>query len=106
MKKRGIVAFLLLSFFTFGIYIIYWYIKFQIELKSQTNEGFGGFLHFIVTLFSFGIYTLIWNYKVGGRLEMQGAKNNGVLYLVLTLFGFGIVSFALMQNEANSIATH
>lgn len=106
MKRRGIVAFLLLSFFTLGFYMIYWYIKFQIELKSQTNEGFGGLGHFFVTIFTFGIYSLIWNYKVGARLEMLGAKNDGVIYLVLSLFGLGIVSYALMQNEANSIATH
>lgn len=103
MKKRKMVAMVLLSIF-FPPYLIYWYCSFQNQLKAQTGLGFGGFGHLVVTLVSFGIYGLVWSYKVGGRLEKLGAKNNGTLYLVLSIFGLGMIAYFLMQNDANAIA--
>ena len=103
MKKRKIVTMVLLSLFVPG-YAIYWYCSFQNQLKAQTGLGFGGFGHLMATLFSCGIYSLVWSYKVGGRLEKLGAKNNGTMYLVLTIFGLGAIAYFLMQNDANAIA--
>ncbi len=102
MKQRSIVVMLLLFLFTFGIYPLYWYIVFQMELKEKTGEGFGGFLHFIVTILTFGIYGLYWQYAAGKRLAQQGVSDNSILYLLLGIF-FPIINPFLMQSQANQI---
>ncbi|MFK5883606.1 MAG: DUF4234 domain-containing protein [Candidatus Izemoplasma sp.] len=103
MTERGLVAIILLSIFTLGIYALYWMIVFQIELKKETDEGFNGFGHFLMLFFTLGIYSIYWQYAAGKRLAKQGAEDNSVLYLILALFGLSIVNMALMQNQANSL---
>ena len=102
MKKRSMV-FVIIATLIIPFYGLYWYCSFQNQLKRETGLGFGGFGHFMATLFSFGIYGLVWCYKVGGRLEKLGGKNNGVVYLILSFFGFSMISYWLMQNEANQL---
>jgi len=103
MTNRGLVAVLLLSIFTFGIYAIYWMVVFQIELKKETGEGFDGFAHFLMLIFTFGIYSIYWQYAAGKRLAQQGATDNSVLYLVLSLIGFAFINMFLMQDQANNL---
>lgn len=93
----------LLTFVTLGLYLLYWTISFQMELKQKTGEGFGGLGHFIMILITFGIYYIYWNYKVGDRLQKMGRPNNGILYLIITLIGFGWLNPFLMQSEANNV---
>lgn len=102
MKKRDLISMLLLFIFTFGIYPLIWSIKFQMELKSKTGEGFGGLGHFLMLIFTLGIYYVYWNYAVGKRLAKIGAEDQSVLYLVLA-FIFPIANPFLMQNQANKI---
>ena len=102
MEKRSIGGMILLYIFTLGIYGLYWYIKFQMELKSKTNEGFGGLGHLLATIFTFGIYGLYWQYAAGKRLAKLGATDNSVLYLLLGIF-FGILNPFLMQDQANHL---
>lgn len=103
MKERSIFAMILLTIITLGLYMIYWYIAFQSELKEETDEGFGGFMHLIVTILTFGIYGLVWQYKAGKRLAMQGASDNSVLYIVLALLQLGWLNPFLMQSQANNL---
>ena len=104
MKERSILGMIVLSVITVGIYDVYWYIKFQMELKEKTGEGFGGLAHFLVTLLTLGIYGLYWNYAAGKRLASQGADDWSILYLVLPFIaGAGIISPFLMQNQANNL---
>lgn len=104
MKKRSIGAMILLTIITLGIYALYWYCSFQSQLKEKTNEGFGGFGHFMATIFSFGIYYLVWQYKAGKRIAMLGLEDNSVLYLVLGLLSFGWINALLMQSQVNKLA--
>ena len=103
MTNRGLIAVILLSFFTLGIYALYWIIVFQIELKKETGEGFDGFAHFLMLIFTFGIYGIYWQYAAGKRLAQQGGEDNSVLYLVLSIFGLSFVSMLLMQSQANQL---
>jgi len=102
MKKRDMLTMILLYLFTFGIYPLIWYIKFQIELKEKTGEGFGGLAHFLVTIVTFGIYGIYWQYAAGKRLAQQGAEDRSVIYLVLGIF-FPILNPFLMQDQANNL---
>lgn len=104
MTNRSIVLMIVLNIVTLGIYGLYWYIKFQMELKEQTGEGFGGLAHFLVTIVTLGIYGLYWNYAAGKRLASQGAEDWSLIYLILPFVGgAGIISPFLMQHQANSL---
>lgn len=102
MQKRSIGMMVVLFLFTFGIYPIYWIIKFQMELKDKTNEGFGGLAHFLMLLITFGIYGIYWQYAAGKRLAKQGAEDRSVLYLILA-FVFPFINPFLMQMQANEL---
>ncbi len=102
MKKRSIVFVVLMSLFV-PFYALYWYCSFQNQLKKETGLGFGGFGHLMATIFSFGIYSIVWSYKVGGRIQVLGGKDNGIMYMILTLIGFGTIAYFLMQNDVNKI---
>lgn len=103
MKQRSLGMMILLFIFTFGIYPIYWYIMFQVELKKQTGDGFGGLGHFLMLIFTFGIYAIYWQYAAGKRLAKQGAEDMSVIYLILTLLILGFLNPFIMQNQANKL---
>ena len=48
MKKRGLLFMILMTIITLGIYQLYWYIKFQMELKEKPKRfwWFNAFLSF------------------------------------------------------------
>jgi len=104
MKQRSIAMMVILWILTFGIFALYWYCSFQNQLKKNTERGFGGFVHLIVTIFTFGIYYIYWNYAAGRRLAMIGAKDNSTMYLVLTFIGFSWLNMLLMQSQANQLS--
>ncbi len=103
MKQRSLGMMILLFLITFGIYPLYWYIMFQVELKEKTGDGFGGLGHFFVSIITFGIYPLYWQYAAGKRLAKQGAEDLSIIYLILSLIGAGIINPFLMQNQANKL---
>jgi hypothetical protein len=103
MTKRSIGMMIVLFLFTFGIYPIYWIIKFQVELKKETNEGFNGLGHFLMLIFTFGIYAVYWQYAAGKRLAKQGATDQSIIYLLFSLIAIGFVNPFLMQDQANRL---
>lgn len=102
MKKRSIFLMIVFTIITCGIYMFYWYIAFQVELKRQTNEGFGGLGHFLMLLFTFGFYAIYWQYAAGKRLAKQGASDLSLVYILLVLVGCSLNPF-IMQSQANSL---
>lgn len=104
MKHRSIGMMILLTIVTLGIYMLYWIIKFQMELKATTGEGFGGLAHFLMLIFTFGIYGLYWQFAAGQRLGKAGANDYGVLYLVFCFIALSWLNPFLMQMEANKVA--
>lgn len=77
---------------------------FQVELKKQTGEGFGGLGHVLMLLFTFGIYGIYWQYAAGKRLAKQGAEDMSIIYLILAIVVGGFLNPFLMQNQANKLA--
>ena len=95
---------ILLTIITFGLYELYWYIAFQMELKESTGEGFGGLGHLFVTIITFGIYYIVWQYYAGKRIEAVGGSDHSLLYLILTILALGWVNPFLMQNQVNNLS--
>ncbi len=103
MKKRSLLFMILMTFITVGIYMIYWYIKFQMELKAKTKKGFGGLMHFLVSILTLGIYAIVWQYKAGKRLAMQGASDLSIIYLIFVFISLSWLNPFLMQHQANKL---
>ncbi|MCL2177025.1 MAG: DUF4234 domain-containing protein [Firmicutes bacterium] len=108
LTKRSIPLTIIFSFLTFGIYAIYWYIKFHSEVRQASGQGASTVLHVLGLLFTFGIYPIIWVYFASKRLASIGAQDQSTLNLILGVAGLftGItlyVAWCLMQNEANGL---
>lgn len=111
--RRRIVACILLTIVTCGIYSIYWFICMVNDLNTAShseNEMSGGMV-FLLSLVTCGIYRFVWYYKAGkqvtdiqNRSTGQGDSNNSLTYLLLALLGFSIVTDCLIQNELNQVA--
>lgn len=105
IAERSIVAAIILSFVTCGIYQIYWMIMLNDEvntLSGEQNATSGGMV-FLFSLITCGIYGIYWAYKMGERCDRINKVNGNshILYLVITLLGFGIVNYCLMQDTIN-----
>lgn len=111
IRKRSIAVCILLTIITCGIYGIYWFVKLNDEANylSSVPVPISGGTALLLTILTCGIYGLFWMYKQGEKLEIariqrdMPAANLAVLYLVFSLLSLGIISFALMQNEINSM---
>lgn len=104
--ERNIALIIVFSIITFGIYGIWYFVKFYDDLKDKSGDGFGGIGTFFVCLLTFGIYAIYLQYATGGRLHKVGVtdKDNSVLYLVLCLLGLSWVNTILWQLEINKKA--
>ncbi len=107
--QRNIPVAIILSFLTFGIYSIFWFVSMADEIAEISPEEYntGGWKALIYTILTCGIYQLIWNYQAGKLLAKVSASkaDNSVIYLALNCFGLGIVSMALIQDELNKMNT-
>lgn len=103
MTNRSIVMMIILLIITGGLYGLYWYIKFQMELKEQTGEGFGGLGHFLVTIVTLGLYSIYWQYAAGKRLANQGSDDWSIIYLILCFVSLSWLNPFLMQHQANQL---
>lgn len=114
IQERNIVTCIILSIITCGIYGIYWLICLvnDLNVAADTPNDTSGGMVFLLGLITCGIYTLYWMYKAGEKVQAAQTKrglpsdsNSGILYLILSLVGFSIVSYCLIQNELNKMAT-
>ena len=113
VQNRNLVVCIILSLVTCGIYGIYWFICVNNDSNTVSNDPkpTSGGMAFLLTLVTCGIYSLYWAYKRGEIIDNyyvnkgMAKPSNSVLYLVLCLVGFSIVTYCLLQNELNKIAT-
>ena len=108
--KRKIGICILLSFITFGIYLIYWMyllVKTTRAIKIAKSNCTGEMLCLLFVPF----YSLYWWFTRGKLVKDKLAQNevaiigNEIAYLILGIFGLTIISMAIMQNDFNSLPT-
>lgn len=113
IQQRNIALCIIFSLITCGIYGLYWLYTMTEDtnrLSGNPNATSGGMV-ILFSLITCGIYLWYWMYKRGEILDQvktaRGlqSSNSGVLYLILSILGFSIVSYALIQNELNNLAT-
>ena len=107
MKKRNIIACLIFSIVTFGIYHLYWVAKINDETnsvcKTKTPKGS---LVVLFTVLSCGIYYVYWAFMTGAKTAEIGTHHSrGAVYFILSAFGLGLIVTALTQQIINDELT-
>ncbi|HYE65565.1 MAG TPA: DUF4234 domain-containing protein [Pyrinomonadaceae bacterium] len=109
-EKRDPIMVLLFSFFTCGIYAIWWWYTIMTEIKNSLGrEDINPTTDLVLALVTCGLYGIYLFYKYPQiMLEMQdrvGLPRNDIsaLSLILAVFGLGIVSVFMVQTELNKI---
>ena len=104
MQKRSVLAVVLLTLVTCGIYQLYWYYVMAEDLnaKDSTKPELTNFvLAILLGVITCGIYLLYWLFRFYEKADAVLGKSNLIIYFILSLFGFEIVSTALLQNDVN-----
>lgn len=111
IEKKSIALYIVLSIVTCGIFGLVWFVMITNDLNKlsgQPNATSGG-VALLLTIVTCGIYGLYWAYKCGEKIDniknSRGipSSNSGVLYIILYLVTGGLITYALVQNEINSL---
>ena len=104
ITRRSIVAAIIFSIITCGIYGIYWFVKLTDEVNYITgnNDTTGG-VAFLLGIITCGIYYIYWAYRMGEKIDRHSGApaSRGILYLLLSIFGLSIVAYVLIQDYLN-----
>jgi membrane protease YdiL (CAAX protease family) len=98
MKKRNILAVVLLPFVTLGIYSLYWFVKTKGELNAKGAQIPTAWLLIIPLV---NIWWL-WKYFEGAE-QVTNKKVNSILMFVLGVFVTSLISMALCQDAYNNL---
>lgn len=109
ITRRSIVACILLSLVTCGIYGLYWFVCLTNETSAAADQpDTSGGMALLLEIITCGIYGFFWAYRCGEKIDIAKQKrgmissNSGVLYLILYIFG-GIIAYAIIQHELNQL---
>jgi len=110
MKKRSIVAVLLLTFITCGIYTFFWMYLTRDEVKNYLKDAsIEPGLEVLLTILCFP-YTYYWLYKCSKDIVKAEVKagvaapaDNALLNIVLAAFGLFPVCMLIIQSQLNTI---
>ncbi len=107
IQQRNIVTCIVLTLVTCGIYGIYWMIMLAKEAVSVKDPADSGVLEIVLMLFLPFLGVFLAEKKLAEGCAEKGIahSDNSVLYLILGLVGLGIVSFCMLQNDLNKLAT-
>jgi hypothetical protein len=100
MTRRSIISLLLLTFVTFGIYGLVWFVQTKNEMKSQ-GAGADIPTAWLLILPMVNIYWM-WKYA-GGVEQVTGGKTTQVIAFIL-LFALGVIGMAILQDGFNKLA--
>ena len=112
IEKRSLPLCIVLTIVTCGIYGLIWFVWLNDDTNEVSNEQqpTSGGIALLLDIVTCGIYGIYWSYKQGEKLDnanmMRGLpkSDRSILYLILSIVGLSIVSWALMQDELNTIA--
>lgn len=107
VKNIGYCIFM--SFLTFGIYLIFWLNSMIKKIRNINGESIDSTGELLALVF-IPFYSIYWVYSRSQKLYFSSKKlnvqltDNSVINLILSLFGLSIVSYAIIQNDLNTIA--
>jgi hypothetical protein len=112
LKHRSIIAVIIFSLITCGIYALYYVYSTQESLRMTYRRELlpSGIVVILLGIVTCGIYTIYWMYKTSMVLHylaldsgMNSNESDTVLFVVLGVFTGTIVFYALIQNKINNI---
>lgn len=78
INQRNIVAAIILSIITCGIYGIYWFIVLTNDVgRLSGDSSFTGGKHFLLTLVTCGIWSFVWAYQIGKQVAEAQRQRGG-----------------------------
>lgn len=95
--KRSVAAVIILTFITFGIYSLYWYVKTKDEMVAKGASIPTGWL-LIVPIAN--IYWM-WKWSEGVEFVTRGKMSAAVSIILLLLLG--LIGMAIIQATFNGI---
>lgn len=112
LKEINIVLYLVLCFFTFGLFYFYW----QYRQMEQCNillgrDEHGLFKWLILSFLTFGIYHFYHEYRMSQDVielqEKYGTKVSGsefpIICLIISIMGIFLIVDFIHQDELNKI---
>ena len=108
---RSLPLNIILTIVTCGIYGLYWFVVLTNDvnqLSGRRNDTSGGMALFL-SIITCGIYSIYWAYKLGEKMSIIKTlyygrdSSDSILYLILQIIGLPIITYALAQNEINTI---
>jgi hypothetical protein len=97
MTKRSVVAVIILTFITFGIYGIYWFVKTKNEMVARGADVPTGWL-LIIPIANIYWY---WKWSQGVEHVTRGRSSAAVNFLLVFLLGF--IGMAIIQATFNGL---
>jgi hypothetical protein len=97
MTKRSVVAVIVLTFITFGIYSLYWYVKTKNEMVARGASIPTGWLLIIPIA---NIYWM-WKWSEGVEFVTRGKMSGAVSFLLVFLLG--LIGVAIIQSAFNDV---
>jgi len=96
MTKRSVVAVILLTFVTFGIYSIVWFVKTKNEMVKAGADIPTAWLMIVP------IASIYWMWKWAGGVEhvTRGKQSQGVAFIMILLLS--IIGMAVVQSSLNT----
>jgi hypothetical protein len=109
--KRNIVAGILLSIITCGIYGLYWQYKQMATLNAWLKrDEYSFWLWFFLSIITCGIFGIYYEYKMANGINSVQADNDlvfdvnlPIICVLLAIFGIGIASLAVQQHQINRL---
>ncbi len=99
MKNRSVVAVIILSLVTLGIYTLYWLVVTKRELNAKGANIPTSWLIIIP------LVNIFWLYKYyEGAEQVTDKKVNSILMFVLHILVTSLISVAICQNEYNNLS--
>ncbi len=97
MTKRSVVAVILLTIITFGIYALVWMVKTKGEMVKAGADIPTSWLIIVP------IASIYWTWKFAGGVEhVTRGKQSQVMAFIL-LFVLGVIGMAIIQSELNKV---
>lgn len=109
--RRSLVAGILLSLITCGIYGLYWQYKQMTTLNAWMDRNeYSFWLWFLLSIITCGIFGIYYEYKMANGINEVQADNDlvfdsnlPIICVLLAIFGIGVASLAIQQHQINRL---
>jgi hypothetical protein len=97
MTKRSVVAVIVLSFVTFGLYSLYWFVKTKDEMVARGADVPTGWLLIVP------IANIFWQWKWSQGVEHVTRGKSGAPVTFLLIFLLPLIGMAILQSTFNGL---